>query len=156
MGQARDVADNRVDVEDKLSGLEASIGGDLGGMEHGPVERTLVVGGESVMKSRVLAMYSCYRKTASSTDCLKRVQEVARYVAGVEESTSALEDDANLLLIHNPVATLIQSDKRIWLALGKVNGIRYNNQSVERVGTIYFASLLSRLQYRFWDYMQLH
>jgi hypothetical protein len=42
--------------------------------------RTITVKGKEIDKSRLLAKYSKYRKNVSSTDRLRRVQDVEQYV----------------------------------------------------------------------------
>ncbi|RXW13478.1 hypothetical protein EST38_g12377 [Candolleomyces aberdarensis] len=94
-------------------------------------ERTIQLDGKDVSKARVLSMYSKYRKVASSTDRLKRVQEVARFATDhtLQETASNLLDSRAVLLVHDPIATLVSCDGRFWLCLGEVNGLKLNGQS---------------------------
>ncbi|KAF6754949.1 hypothetical protein DFP72DRAFT_757747, partial [Ephemerocybe angulata] len=85
-------------------------------------------------KSKILSILSRYRKMIQSADRLKRVQEIARFTAMEMENGASFDTDMQLLIIHDPVVTLVHSDQRIWLAVGEINGIRYNSQSLQRVG----------------------
>ncbi|KAF6745748.1 hypothetical protein DFP72DRAFT_823825 [Ephemerocybe angulata] len=75
-----------------------------------------------------------YRTQTISGDRLKRVQEIERFHSTESSNSDALEADSKLLLIHDPIATLVACDQRIWLVLGEVNGIRYNGEAIDRLG----------------------
>lgn len=66
----------------------------------------------------------------SRASCLRLVG----YSAQDDAASPSFANETEILLIHDPVAVLVQSDQRLWLAIGEVNGIRYNNQALERVG----------------------
>ncbi|KAF6752442.1 hypothetical protein DFP72DRAFT_1047213 [Ephemerocybe angulata] len=135
---------NRIEIEDELAELDACITNDDGAREPGQstpnrrnerkIERTLIFDGKPTTKSRILSAFSRYRKRVQSADRLKRVQEIARYSAQDDAASPSFANETEILLIHDPVAVLVQSDQRLWLAIGEVNGIRYNNQALERVG----------------------
>ncbi|KAG2017302.1 hypothetical protein CC2G_006820 [Coprinopsis cinerea AmutBmut pab1-1] len=131
-GHARCQTDREIQTE-----IEEELGilSDLP-QEKGGIERTLTINGQSVHKSRILAMYGKYRKSVSSTDRLKRVQQLERYTSKLEPQanplTGALTEES-FVMIHDPVATLLCSEKRLWLCLGEVNSIRYDGQPVDRL-----------------------
>jgi hypothetical protein len=122
-----------VDVEDELQELNIGPGGQ--GSSGGPqFERTIVMNGKTMPKAKALAMVCRYRKSTSSTDRLKRVQEIERYHASQTEQTNGYDNDSRLLLIHDPIATLVHTQDHLWLVLGEVNGIRYDGRLIDRVG----------------------
>lgn len=128
-------AGNRIDIENEIAELEANTGRVNEGPEATSTrEHHLLVDGKPMSKAKLLAAVGRYRKKAGSTDRLKRVQEIARYAMGSESKSSELASDAQLLLIHDPVVSLVWCDQRLWLALGEINGIRYDKQALDRVG----------------------
>lgn len=78
-------------------------------------------------------MFSRYRKKVTSWDRLKRVQEMERYQSAHDQGHE-YGSDTRLLLIHDPIATLIYSDSRLWLAVGEVNGIKFAGKVIDRLG----------------------
>jgi hypothetical protein len=42
-------------------------------------------------------------------------------------------DDAEKLLISDPIATLIRIEKKFWLCLGEVNGLQIDGHPVDKV-----------------------
>ncbi len=96
-------------------------------------DRYIIYEGKRVLKSRALSLYSKRRGKAgpSSTDRLKRVQEVERYSG--RTSSSNLNDtpgvDQPLLLIQDPVATVVRCQGHLFLCIGEVNGIKINSDS---------------------------
>lgn len=79
-------------------------------------------------------MMNRYRRHTASADRLKRVQDIERFQASQADVSASYNSDSNLLLIHDPIATLVWCDKRIWLVVGEVNGIRYDGEAVESLG----------------------
>lgn len=75
----------------------------------------------------------------SSTDRLKRVQEVERYGKGAllqVQSTASENQDLDSqehIIIQDPVATLVRCDGNIFLCLGEVNNIRVDSHSVPSI-----------------------
>ncbi|KAF6751588.1 hypothetical protein DFP72DRAFT_1135958 [Ephemerocybe angulata] len=94
---------------------------------------SILVNGKIMRKSKVVAMFSRYRKKVTSWDRLKRVQEMERYQSAHDQGTE-YGSDTRLLLIHDPIATLIYSDSRLWLAVGEVNGIKFAGKAIDRIG----------------------
>jgi hypothetical protein len=125
----------RVEVEDVLADFAAGQGSYTSSMKSslGSVERTIQLDGKGISKARVLAMYSKYRKIASSTDRLKRVQEVARFTADHATSQEMTGGPLHLsaaLVVHDLIAAIISCEGRSWLCLGEVNGLKLNGQSM--------------------------
>lgn len=79
-------------------------------------------------------MMNRYRRHTAPADRLKRVQDIERFQASQADVTATYNSDSNLLLIHDPIATLVWCDKRIWLAVGEVNGIQYDGEAMESLG----------------------
>jgi len=91
-------------------------------------------------KSCSLARYSKFRKQASSRNRLRRVQDVKRYTknnslnaeSGRSLSRSAT-DEIELLVILDPVATLIYSENHFWICIGEVNDIKIDGEFTDSV-----------------------
>ena len=96
--------------------------------------RTITVKGKEIDKSRLLAKYSKYRKNVSSTDRLRRVQDVERYVQNSTPFETSDHDgseptqDEMVIAISDPVATLVCSDGQFWLCIGTVNSLRIDGK----------------------------
>ncbi|GLB44010.1 putative zinc finger [Lyophyllum shimeji] len=99
-------------------------------------DRFILVDGKKVLKSRALALRGKYNKKTSSTDRLKRVQEVERYSRKPDPDhqfgTSEFGSKP-ALLGHDPVASLVACDGRVWLCVGEVNNLRLDSQPVDQV-----------------------
>lgn len=104
-----------------------------------PFDRKVMINGKEVAKSRALAQYSKYRKQVGSTDRLKRVQGIDRYVqnssatSNIPSIDNPLPPDCPVLMISDPIATLLHCDNRAWLCIGEVNGLRVDGQYAEFV-----------------------
>ncbi|KAF8057382.1 hypothetical protein FPV67DRAFT_1723969 [Lyophyllum atratum] len=88
-----------------------------------PFDCFILVDGKKVLKSRALALRGRYNKKTSSTDRLKRVQEFGTSEFGSKPS----------LLGHDPVASLVACDGRVWLCVGEVNNLKLDSQPVDQV-----------------------
>lgn len=130
-------ADARVEVEDAVEGEEGFEEETLVGSRS--FERTVSINGSQLPKARALNIFGKYRKFPASTDRLKRVQHEERYTSRTASVESThLEDPDSLepsLVVHDPVASLIWSDNRVWLAVGNVISIRRDGYSVDQVPT---------------------
>jgi len=120
-------ADARLEVENALG---QGIGEDdpTEKPDEPSVARTILVKGKEIDKSRLLAKYSKYRRNVSSTDRLRRVQDVERYVQNSLFETSDLDNseqtqDELVIAISDPVASLLCSDSQFWLCIGTVNSL---------------------------------
>jgi hypothetical protein len=123
--------DTRVEIENTLQELAAletvqvfQPGTEMNRTEFG---HTIVINGNEISKSCALSRYSKFRKHAGSTDRLKRVQDVKRYTTKnldthIGESLSPA-DETDVLVISDPVATLLHSEKCFWICIGEVNDI---------------------------------
>ncbi|KAH9021614.1 hypothetical protein EDB85DRAFT_2278387 [Lactarius pseudohatsudake] len=84
-------------------------------------------------KSRALSLLFKYSKSTSSTDRLRRVQQEARFV---QSEPATLVDDAsddlgNVLMVNNPIASLVSCEENIFLCIGEIIGIHLGSKSVD-------------------------
>jgi len=130
--------ESRLEVENAV--LDAAFEDTYANDQHfrQPFERKVMIEGMELAKSRALAQYSKYRKQVGSTDRLKRVQGIDRYS---QNSATKVHDnplldpavclDAPVLLISDPIATLLCCDNRAWLCIGEVNGFTVDGKDAE-------------------------
>ncbi|KAH9005732.1 hypothetical protein EDB86DRAFT_2795608 [Lactarius hatsudake] len=84
-------------------------------------------------KSRVLSLLFKYSKSTSSTDRLRRVQQEARFVQS-EPATlvdNASDDLGNVLMVNNPITSLVSCEENIFLCIGEIIGIHLGSKSVD-------------------------
>jgi hypothetical protein len=84
-------------------------------------------------KSRALSLLFKYSKSTSSADRLRRVQQQARFVQSepetlVDDSSDELGD---ILMVNNPIASLISCDDNIFLCVGEVISIHLGSKAVD-------------------------
>ena len=136
----------RVEVEDRLDELLSS---DSVSSESVPVQRQsgavfsskVLINGVEMANSRALARSSKFRKHASSTDRLRRVQDDKRYVknSSLNENTGGGSlsnpptDETEVLVISDPITTLLYSEKRFWICIGEVNDIKIDGDFADSV-----------------------
>jgi hypothetical protein len=123
--------DMRVEVEESFSQLADN----PAVSEHlsTSISSTVLIKGQEISKARALAQYSKYRKVASSTDRLKRVQQQGRYSTVNSDPLQLSQSEQLVLAISDPIASLISSDNRIWLCIGKVNALKVDGKVAEYV-----------------------
>ncbi|PPQ82822.1 hypothetical protein CVT26_008090 [Gymnopilus dilepis] len=122
-----DETETIIDMEDNLTEALSEKVPDSTVISH-----KVAVNGKELSKARALSQYSKHRKFAGSTDRLKRVQAVGRYAKDRSHSVniSGLSEAENVLVVNDPIATLIYSENQFWLGIGEVNGLRIDGQSV--------------------------
>ncbi|KAF8173473.1 hypothetical protein BJ912DRAFT_1024864 [Pholiota molesta] len=93
--------------------------------------------GKKVLKARAITLFSKYRKRVSSTDRLRRVQDIDRHIqnktvslSNASPSLSGPTDEADILMISDPVATLVSSDRKIWLCIGEISSLKIDGNAV--------------------------
>ena len=101
-----------------------------------PTSRTVTVNGVEMQKSKALARYSKYRKEVSSTDRLRRVQQVERYTQNAPSleiscATYLQQDEELIVEISDPITSLVCVDSQVWLCVGEVNGLKVDSVSVD-------------------------
>ncbi|KAH9013987.1 hypothetical protein EDB85DRAFT_1876665 [Lactarius pseudohatsudake] len=84
-------------------------------------------------KSRALSLLFKYSKSTSSTDRLRRVQQEARFVQSepetlVDDNSDELE---NVLMVNNPIASLVSCEENIFLCIGEIIGIHLGSKAVD-------------------------
>jgi len=129
----------RVEVEDALGELDSldinPTDGQTRGLGHN-IESKILIKDTLISKARALSRYSKSRTHAGSTDRLRRVQDIPRFENSKKvdlEETLLAGDESDVLLISDPVATLLRSEKQFWLCIGEVNGLRVDGESVDFV-----------------------
>ena len=98
------------------------------------IQSKVLVSGTLISKARALSRYSKSRTHAGSTDRLRRVQDIPRFESSkrIEEMTS-IPDGSDVLLVSDPIATLLRCEKKFWLCIGEVNALRIDGRSVDFV-----------------------
>jgi hypothetical protein len=124
----------RVEVEDSLGELA-----DDGEPTDRIFDKKIIINGLEMSKARALSKYGRTRKFVSSTDRLKRVQEVGRYGTITDTSNTTYETpmndgDSEMLLVTDPIATIIYSENQFWFCIGEVNGLKIDGKAVGCIG----------------------
>ncbi|KAF8155913.1 hypothetical protein B0H34DRAFT_783589 [Crassisporium funariophilum] len=131
----------RVNVEDALAVKLASSGSNTETAAGRKVFNSKVlVKGTTKNKARALKEFGKYRKYTSSTDCLKCVQAIPRFVNTEKEFHSSPKDvpqphvkNSQKIIMSDPIASLIRVENGFWLCLGEVNGLRVDGQPVDYI-----------------------
>lgn len=84
-------------------------------------------------KSRALSLLFKYSKSTSSTDRLRRVQQQARFVQSEPEmlADDSSEELGDVLMINNPIASLLSCGENIFLCIGEVISIHLGSRAVD-------------------------
>ena len=115
-----------------------------------PVAHTIIFKGKEIDKSRLLVKYSKYRKNVSSTDRLRRVQDVKQYF---QNSTPFKISDLNnseptqserVITISDPVAMVVCSDDQFWLCIGTFNSIQIDGKPAASISLNLLQNTLSQ------------
>lgn len=96
----------------------------------------VLIQGKEVNKARALSQSNKIRKHTGSTDRLKRVQDISRFVenkASGRQSSVPPADNSETLILSDPIATLVRVENQFWLCLGEVNAIRIDGQPASYV-----------------------
>ena len=131
-------SETRVDVEDTLDELASSEFINIPAQPHTGTgfSRTIIINGVEVAKSRALSRYSKYRKHVSSTDRLRRVQAVERYVKNKDLDAhigSQPTDETEIVIISDPIVTLLYSEDCFWICVGEVNEIKIDGNFADSI-----------------------
>ena len=128
-----------IDIEDEIGAELASSNTETTANRRIFNSKVLVKGVEK-SKARALKDFSKYRQHASSTDRLKRVQAIPRFVdtektldSSPNHSPDHHIDDTEKILISDPISTLIRVENKFWLCLGEVNGLQVDGRPVDEV-----------------------
>jgi hypothetical protein len=133
-----DDAEVRVEVEDALGELsnDSNHLDSSYAPQHRVVESQILINGKLKSKARLLADFAKYGKHSGSTDRLRRVQDIGRHIqnksvtANTPESHPPPKDDSEVLLISDPIATILSSENKLWLCIGEVNALKFDGQPV--------------------------
>ncbi|KAH8989846.1 hypothetical protein EDB83DRAFT_2480927 [Lactarius deliciosus] len=92
-------------------------------------------GTNTLKKSRALSLFFKYSNSTGSTDRLRRVQQQARYVQSEPETLvgDTSEELGDILMVDNPVATLLSCEDNIFLCIGEVIGIHIGSKAVDHL-----------------------
>jgi hypothetical protein len=130
--------DMRVEVEDEL-GAELTSNTELTAV-HKVFNSKVFINGIEKSKARALKEFGKYRHHASSTDRLKRVQAIPRFVntektlhPSPNHSPGHQVDDTDKIIISDPISTLLRVENKFWLCIGEVNGLRVDGRPVDDV-----------------------
>jgi hypothetical protein len=128
----------RVDVEDALGSELASSSTETFTATQKEFDSKVLIKGTAKNKAHALKDFSKYCKHAGSTDRLKCVQAVTRFVDIEKSFNSSLNhipvDNSQKTIMSDPIATLVHVKNDFWLCLGEVNGLRIDGQPVDYVG----------------------
>ncbi|EIW77944.1 hypothetical protein CONPUDRAFT_61354 [Coniophora puteana RWD-64-598 SS2] len=94
--------------------------------------------GTLVRKSRALAARFEHKKSARSTDRLRRIAGEEKYAPKLTSVSQRLLDgngNRELLSIGNPVASLFRWNEKLFLGLAQVNDIQFNSQPCDEFPT---------------------
>ena len=129
----------RIEVEDALSAELVSAHMEITADKRFIDSKVLVKG---VVKPKACALkeFNKYRQSASSTDRLKCVQAIPRFVNtekphdfGPNHSLEYHTYDTNKVIVSDPISTLIRVDNKFWLCLGEVNGLQVDGRAVDDI-----------------------
>ncbi|KAG5634895.1 hypothetical protein H0H81_000401 [Sphagnurus paluster] len=146
----------RVDVEDALAAELASSASNTEMLAGKRVFNSKVlVKGTTRNKARALKEFGKYRKYTSSTDRLKRVQSIPRFVDTEKGSHSSSKDvpephveDSQKIIISDPIASLIRVENSFRLCIGEVNGLRVDGRLVDYISSDMLAEETVSVSYQ--------
>jgi hypothetical protein len=131
---SNEAAEFRVEVEDALR-LQLDNAELDNSSAEAQANRFITYQGQEMTKVKALGLYSKYRKIPTSTDRLRRVQGVGRHVgpetALCDLDTSDLSGSGTVLLVSDPIASLLRCEDHVWVCIGLVNGITNDGKSVQ-------------------------
>lgn len=134
---AVELAEDRVEIEDTFVEQDFNSASTTVSDSHhldatGPkFDRYIVFEGVRMLKSRALSLY--FRRMGKagpgSSDRLKRVAGIGRYSASTPSSNDLSASNEPLVVIQDPVATLVRCQGHLLLCVGEINSIKINNDS---------------------------
>jgi len=120
--------DMRVEVEDEL-GAELASNTETTA-DHRVFNSKVLINGIEKSKACALKEFGKYRHHASSTDRLKCVQAIPRFVntektlhPSPNHSPGHQVDDTDKIIISDLISTLLRVENKFWLCIGEVNGL---------------------------------
>lgn len=100
------------------------------------VESQVLINGKMESKAHAVANFTKYRKHVGLTDCLCCVQDIGRHIqhksvsANTPEFLPPPKDNSEVLLVSDPIATILSSKNKLWLCIRKVNALKFDGKSV--------------------------
>ncbi|KAJ7653861.1 hypothetical protein B0H17DRAFT_957128, partial [Mycena rosella] len=94
----------------------------------------ITVKNQPLRKTRALSLMQKFGYKAGSTDRLKRVADVQRYSSRQDDHNGIIESDTPYILLSEPIATLIRSEGKLFVAIGEVTDLGLDSKSVEQLG----------------------
>ena len=89
----------------------------------------------TVNKSQALSLLFKYSKSTSSADQLHQVQQQAHFVQSepgtVVDNSSDEHELGDLLLVNNPIASLVSCEDNIFLCVGKIISIHLTSKAID-------------------------
>jgi hypothetical protein len=84
-------------------------------------------------KSRALSLLFKYSKSTSSADRLRRVQQQARFVQSEPDTfiDDPSEELGDVLMVNNPIVSLLSCEDNIFLCIGEVIGIHLGSKAID-------------------------
>ncbi|KAH9047053.1 hypothetical protein EDB84DRAFT_1264270, partial [Lactarius hengduanensis] len=88
-----------------------------------------------INKCRALSVMFKHSTSTSSTDRLRRVQQQARFLSSEHDILSGETSlgDCDILLVNNPVASLLSCEDTIFLCIGEIIAIHVGPKSVDNL-----------------------
>jgi len=133
--------DMRVDIEDEIAAeLVFSHTEITTDSDERIFDSEVLINGTEKSKTRILQDFNKYHQHASSTDRLKCVQAIPRFVntknahnLNHNYSLGSNIEDMDQIIISDPISTLIRVENNFWLCLGEINSLRIDGQPVDYI-----------------------
>ena len=129
------IAETCIEVEDALGKVETA--DTMTASPKWKIKTDILFNGKFKSKAQVLAELSKYREQVGSMDHLYCVQDIEWHIQNKNiiayassESLPPPSNDTEVLLISDCVASLLSCNKKIWLCVVEVNGLKLDGQSV--------------------------
>ena len=108
------------------------------------------IGKHTMNKSRAIAQHFRYAKSVSSTDRLRRIAQESRFRPHDLNHTLSGEacSDEPSLSVHQPIATLVFCDQRLFLCIAEVNGLFLDGKLVEDIPVSILPEKISQVSYQ--------
>lgn len=134
------------DIDD-LGALDASRDAETGRPAYEPRIAVNSDDHKGTHKSSILRFYSSPFAISLSKDRLKRVRDTSQYDEPrlpASVVTALSQADGNILVVEDPVITLLRCDDHMFVAVISISQITYNGTSVSRVPASYACQPLVR------------
>jgi len=113
------------------------------------------IGGATMKKSRAITQQFRYMTSASSTDRLRRVAQESRFknTGGLRAPHSPSQGgdehvDIPTLSIHQPIATVVFCEEKLFLCIAEVNGLFLDNRAVDDIPISVLCDKVAQVSYQ--------